>query len=435
MKHKRASPVKESSASLSSSRRYLSPNRPSTHSIDEYDELTPSKKQKRLDTSSSFISSSPKRATGKLTPKRPISRNLSSEFNAQDQKDDTLVEAHIEITSSTVTVDDAPCKKSMFSTLFSPLFKQYNSIFGSACEMESNKENIHVDENGSLVHVTEKTVVETEEVYTVSTELASDETLSDNSPEKAEKSEDYHTASEGEHESEEVQDDDGDVDEFDPYLFIANLPHLHTVQMKRPVALPPKRDTDPEITLVLDLDETLVHCSTEPMDHHEITFPVVFNDIEYQVYVRKRPHFLKFLEAVSKKFEVVVFTASQEVYAKNLLKILDPEQKLIHHQLYRDSCINVEGNFLKDLTILGRDLSKVIIVDNSPQTFGYQIDNGIPILSWFEDNEDRELETLIPFLHSIHSTDDVRPHITKRYGLIQRVNSLRKESNRRISNS
>lgn len=62
---------------------------------------------------------------------------------------------------------------------------------------------------------------------------------------------------------------------------------------------------------VLDLDETLVHCSVEPIPGADLTFPVDFNGTNYTVFVRKRPHLARFLEAVYDKFEVVIFTASQ----------------------------------------------------------------------------------------------------------------------------
>jgi TFIIF-interacting CTD phosphatase-like protein len=58
------------------------------------------------------------------------------------------------------------------------------------------------------------------------------------------------------------------------------------------------------------------------------------------------------------------------VYAEKLLNILDPQRTLIRHRIYRDSCVVVEGNYLKDLSVLGRDMCRCAIVDNSPQVRG-----------------------------------------------------------------
>ena len=113
--------------------------------------------------------------------------------------------------------------------------------------------------------------------------------------------------------------------------------------------------------------------SVDPIPDADVTFPVSFNGANYQVYVRKRPHLDKFLQWIAGKFEVTIFTASQQVYAEKLLNLLDPEGRYISYRLYRDSCLNVDGNYLKDLNVLGRDLSKTVLVDNSPHAFGYQV--------------------------------------------------------------
>lgn len=201
----------------------------------------------------------------------------------------------------------------------------------------------------------------------------------------------------------------------DAFDFLARLPNPPCAP--RIKVLPIKTRSTQRLTLVLDLDETLVHSEAKPIENPDAIINLIFNGVACNIYVRFRPWMFEFLQAVSKKFEVVVFTASHKAYASQLLKLIDPGRKLIKHRLYRDHCYNLKGNYMKDLRVLGRDLSEVIIIDNSIQAFGYQLDNGIPIISWFDDPTDCELFKVHNLLMHLINAPDVRPILKQTFRL------------------
>jgi RNA polymerase II subunit A small phosphatase-like protein len=152
--------------------------------------------------------------------------------------------------------------------------------------------------------------------------------------------------------------------------------------------------------LVLDLDETLVHSSFKPIPDPDFTVDIELEGAIHRVYVRKRPGVDHFLREVGKKFEIVVFTASLAKYADPLLDVLDKD-RTVQYRLFREACVQHYGNYVKDLTHLGRPLEHCIIVDNSPFSYMFQPDNAIPIATWFHDKNDRQLYDLLPFLDSL----------------------------------
>ncbi|KAJ3442527.1 nuclear lim interactor-interacting factor-related [Anaeramoeba flamelloides] len=147
-----------------------------------------------------------------------------------------------------------------------------------------------------------------------------------------------------------------------------------------------------KLTLVLDLDQTLVYSSTKKPDQYD--FKCIFKQktlnldqiiqneeaTEQIIYVQKRPNLEQFLEECAKLFEVVIFTAGIKEYADQVLDQIDPENSFISHRLYRDSCKKLEGSyFVKDLSLLGRKLEKCIIIDDQPYSYHLQPENAIPI--------------------------------------------------------
>ncbi|XP_044462455.1 probable C-terminal domain small phosphatase [Mangifera indica] len=161
-------------------------------------------------------------------------------------------------------------------------------------------------------------------------------------------------------------------------------------------------------TIFLDLDETLIHSKPDPPPKR---FDFVVRpriDGEFMnFYVAKRPGVDAFLESVSKKYEVVVFTAGLKEYASLVLDRLD-EKRVISHRLYRDSCKKHDGRFVKDLSEMGRDLKKVVIVDDNPNAYVFQPGNAIPVKPFTGDAKDKELRMLAKFFEGCDRFLDMR---------------------------
>ena len=179
--------------------------------------------------------------------------------------------------------------------------------------------------------------------------------------------------------------------------------------------LPPKSEDKINLkTLVLDLDETLAHGQNIPFSSpkNQLTIECKLNDINTTIYFKIRPGVKEFLRKMSKLYEIVIFTASVEEYAKMLINVIDTKN-ICSHKLYREQCTYENFLYIKDLRKLGRDLKDIIIIDNSPNAYSLNKENGIPISTWLDDENDRELYDLIQILEFLSYVDDVRTFIPK----------------------
>ncbi|CAO2829738.1 unnamed protein product [Amaranthus hypochondriacus] len=379
-----------------------SPREPSTRTL-RSQKRTSENAQVVEKKSAEFITSSARKSSkGRAAAKRDVNStdtNLTPTYNLlQDDVSNVSLDSDAVINASMVlkerNEETAQCNS---GTIFSPSFHLSKGAGEDIPDADADTKEVCMSSEVSAIYLAMKN-----SKLECLDEYEQDSMMVDSSVEEEERYEEY--------------------DDFDPYFFIKNLPDLSTVVPTfRRHLLPKQTRRCPPTTLVLDLDETLVHSSLEPCNDADFTFTVNFNCSDHTVYVRCRPYLRDFMERVASRFEIIIFTASQSIYAEQLLNVLDPKRRVFRHRVYRESCVYVDGNYLKDLTILGRDLSRVIIIDNSPQAFGFQVDNGIPIESWFDDRSDQELLLLLPFLESLVGVEDVRPLIAQKFNLKQRI--------------
>lgn len=182
-----------------------------------------------------------------------------------------------------------------------------------------------------------------------------------------------------------------------PTIWFEPLPPMLCDLRQNPKLPPP---ANPEMyTLVLDLDETLVH----------------YFEIEGTGNYGIRPGMHEFLQRMSAvPYELVIFTAATQDYADWVIDQIDPDH-LVTHRLYRQHALPWGPLFAKDLSRLGRDLDRTLIIDNVQENFMLQPNNGIFILPWYEDQHDTSLFTLTPLLEELVQTRSRVPDILDKY--------------------
>ena len=158
---------------------------------------------------------------------------------------------------------------------------------------------------------------------------------------------------------------------------------------------------DKKFTLILELDDILINLKYDDLGRGILKF---------------RPNLFLFLNEIKKIFEIIIFTIGIKEYVEPIINIIEKDKKYFDKILYREYLTLINDDFVKDLSKLGRDLSKVIIIDSLPQSFKLQKENAILLKTFDGENKnDCKLKELIPILKKVTSNhiNDVRIELMK----------------------
>ena len=173
--------------------------------------------------------------------------------------------------------------------------------------------------------------------------------------------------------------------------------------------------------LILDLDETLIfaHNETSDKNYDEQIDLYIGEGQTHSIYVYYRPFLKDFLEYVSRKWEIGIFTSSSNIYANAIIQRFDPENKYISFRIFKNSCYrDCNQHLVKDLEIIGnRSLDDIVIVDNSIDSIIYQLDNCVPVVPYFGHPKDQELVGLAKYLDILSSQKNLRKFNKKYFKL------------------
>lgn len=161
-------------------------------------------------------------------------------------------------------------------------------------------------------------------------------------------------------------------------------------------------------TLILDLDETLVHVERI---NQQINNNSNYNSNDQKV-INLRPGLFSFLNSVKPYYEIISFSTASKNYADNIVKKIETNQKYFDYNLYRDHTTLYGKEYIKDISKIGRNIKEIIIVDNLEKNFKLNQDNGIKIAPYFgeisaDDTKLFELQKLLILFYKL-KYDDLR---------------------------
>ena len=158
------------------------------------------------------------------------------------------------------------------------------------------------------------------------------------------------------------------------------------------IPFPPSK----QYSLVLDLDETLIHVPKGK-----------------NIFIL-RPGLRKFLHSLTEYYELIVFTTGIKEYADQIINFIEKDEKYFSYRLYRESATFLNEQYYKDLNKLGRDIKKIIIVDDKEINMELQEENGIIIKPFITENDEGKNDFILYDLINIlvriakDKPDDIR---------------------------
>ena len=152
-----------------------------------------------------------------------------------------------------------------------------------------------------------------------------------------------------------------------------------------------------------------------------------------------RPHLKSSLDLIKNDYNIVIYSSSSKIYVDKILDFLDPNHDYFNYRLYKENCykFNIDNKtyYTKNLNIFKNlcDLKDIVIVDCSVLGFGFFLENGIPIIPFYDSKEDVELKLVSYYLACISSNYDLREALKRDMKLYSYL-EVAKNNNEKIGN-